>query len=219
LLERAEYLADLDLALDVVPSDVRRWVDQACAIRAGVTSRVSTTTETQPMPNAFSWVFHWMPHGVHAAGVAINHLVEVVLPFAYFAPQPIAAIAGIVTILFQGVLIVSGNLSWLNWLTIVLCIPLISDRWLSWIPVRIPADLSSVPAYHTTMYVVAAAVVLLSISPVVNLLSSRQLMNASFEPLHRQHGGAFGSITRERYEIVVEGPMRRALRTRRGEYD
>jgi hypothetical protein len=162
--------------------------------------------ETQPMPNPLSWYFHWMPHGVHAAGVAINHFVEVAVPFAYFAPQPIAAIAGIITILFQGVLIVSGNLSWLNWLTVVLCIPLISDRWLSWLPVRVPADLSMVPAYHITMYVVAAGVVLLSISPVVNLLSSRQLMNASFEPLHLVNTyGAFGSITRDRYEIVLEG--------------
>jgi hypothetical protein len=162
--------------------------------------------ETQPMPNPLSWYFHWMPHGVHAAGVAINHFVEVALPFAYFAPQPFAAIAGIITILFQGVLIASGNLSWLNWLTVVLCIPLISDRWLSWLPVRIPSDLSTVPAYHVTMYVVVAAVVLLSISPAVNLLSSRQLMNASFEPLHLVNTyGAFGSITRDRYEIVLEG--------------
>jgi len=162
--------------------------------------------ETQPMPNPLSWYFHWMPHGIHAAGVVINHVVEVVLPFAYFAPQPFAAIAGIITILFQGVLIVSGNLSWLNWLTVVLCIPLISDRWLSWIPVRMPDDVSTVPAYHIAMYVVVAAVVLLSISPVVNLLSSRQLMNASFEPLHLVNTyGAFGSITRDRYEIVLEG--------------
>jgi hypothetical protein len=162
--------------------------------------------ETQPMPNPLSWYFHWMPHGVHAAGVAINHLVEVVLPFAYFAPQPVAAVAGISTILFQGALIVSGNLSWLNWLTVVLCIPLINDRWLSWIPVRMPEDLSTVPAHHLAMYVVVAAVVFLSISPVVNLLSSRQLMNASFEPLHLVNTyGAFGSITRDRYEIVLEG--------------
>ena len=65
--------------------------------------------ETQPMPNALSWYFHWMPHGVHTAGVVINHIVEVMVPFAYFAPQPFASIAGIVTILFQGVLIVSGQ--------------------------------------------------------------------------------------------------------------
>jgi len=162
--------------------------------------------ETQPMPNPLSWYFHWMPHGIHAAGVVINHIVEVAVPFAYFAPQPVASIAGIVTILFQGVLIVSGNLSWLNWLTLVLCIPLVSDRWLSWLPVSPPADLAAAPAYHVTMYVVAAVVVLLSIAPVANMLSSQQLMNASFEPLHVVNTyGAFGSITRDRFEIVIEG--------------
>jgi Lipase maturation factor len=162
--------------------------------------------ETQPMPNALSWYFHWLPHGVHVAGVAINHIVEVVLPFAYFTPQPFASIAGVITVIFQLMLIVSGNLSWLNWLTLVLCIPLISDRWLRWLPVEPPAILSAAPAFHTTLYVVAAIVVLLSIAPVLNLLSMSQMMNASFEPLHLVNTyGAFGSITRERYEIVIEG--------------
>jgi hypothetical protein len=56
------------------------------------------------------------------------------------------------------------------------------------------------------MYVVAAGVALLSIGPVMNMLSPRQMMNASFEPLHLVNTyGAFGSITRERYEIVIEG--------------
>jgi hypothetical protein len=147
-----------------------------------------------------------MPSGIRTAGVVVNHIVEVIVPFAYFAPQPFASIAGIVTILFQGVLIVSGNLSWLNWLTVVLCVPLIDDRWLSWLPVRPPADLSAVPAYQITLYVVAAVVAWLSIGPVSNLISSRQMMNASFEPLHVVNTyGAFGSITRERYEIVLEG--------------
>ena len=103
-------------------------------------------------------------------------------------------------------LIVSGNLSWLNWLTLVLCVPLISDRWLAWLPVHPPADLSTVPAYQMALYVVAGITALLSIGPVMNMLSPRQLMNASFEPLHLVNTyGAFGSITRERYEIVLEG--------------
>jgi hypothetical protein len=162
--------------------------------------------ETQPMPNPLSWFFHWMPHGVHAAGVVINHIVELAVPFLYFAPQPIASIAGIITIAFQLVLIVSGNLSWLNWLTIVIAIPLVWSPWLSWLPIRMPDDLSATPALQVTMYIVAAAVVLLSIAPLANLLSSRQLMNASFEPLHLVNTyGAFGSITRDRYEIVIEG--------------
>jgi hypothetical protein len=168
--------------------------------------------ETQPMPNALSWYFHWMPHSAHVAGVAINHVVEVLVPFAYFTPQPIAAVAGIVTILFQLVLIVSGNLSWLNWLTLVLCIPLIDDRWLSWLPVHPPEVLAAVPAYHTTLYVVAVIVALLSVAPVINLLSPSQMMNASFEPLHLVNTyGAFGSITRDRYEIVLEGTTDTAI--------
>jgi len=162
--------------------------------------------ETQPMPNPLSWYFHWLPHGVHTAGVAINHIVEVLVPFAYFVPQPYASIAGIVTILFQGVLIVSGNLSWLNWLTVVLCIPLISDRWWSWLPLARPAELSTPGAYQIACYVVAALAAWLSIGPVSNLLSPGQMMNASFDPLHLVNTyGAFGSITRDRYEIVLQG--------------
>ncbi len=162
--------------------------------------------ETQPMPNPLSWYFHWLPHGVHAAGVVFNHVAEMLVPFAYFAPQPIASIAGLITIVFQGALIVSGNLSWLNWLTVVLAIPLISDRWLAWLPIHPPEALTAAPAYQVTMYVIAALVVLLSIGPVMNMLSSRQMMNASFDPLHLVNTyGAFGSITRQRYEIVIEG--------------
>jgi hypothetical protein len=187
------------------------WLDLTC---------LDYYFETQPMPNPLTWYFHWMPHGVHAAGVVINHVVEVLVPFAYFAPQPIAATAGVITILFQGVLIASGNLSWLNWLTLVLCIPLLHDRWLSWLPVHPPAD-PAAPAYQMTLYVVAAGVALLSIGPVLNMLSPRQMMNASFDPLHLVNTyGAFGSITRERYEIVLLATDEPAVpeRTGGGEY-
>jgi hypothetical protein len=44
------------------------------------------------------------------------------------------------------------------------------------------------------------------LNPVVNLLSSRQAMNASFEPFNLVNTyGAFGSVSRERYELVIEG--------------
>ena len=63
------------------------------------------------------------------------------------------------------------------------------------------------PAYQASPIVALAVVVaLLSIGPVMNMLSPRQMMNASFDPLHLVNTyGAFGSITRERYEIVLEG--------------
>jgi hypothetical protein len=161
--------------------------------------------ETQPIPNGLSWYFHWMPPAVHRAGVVVNHVVELVVPFFYFAPQPVAAIAGLLTVAFQLVLIVSGNLSWLNWLTIVICIPLVDDRFWSWLPVSPPA-LVPTAAHRTIVTAVTALIALLSVRPLLNLVSPGQLMNYSFDPLHLVNTyGAFGSITRERYEIVIEG--------------
>ena len=162
--------------------------------------------ETQPIPNALSWYFHWLPEGVHKAGVAINHVVELIVPFGYFAPQPISGIAALLTIGFQGVLIVSGNLSWLNWLTLVLCIPALDDRFLSWLPLSPPPLHEAALVHRGAMYALAAVVAVLSVAPTLNMLSASQVMNTSFEPLHLVNTyGAFGTITRTRYEIVIEG--------------
>ncbi len=162
--------------------------------------------ETQPMPNPLSWYFHWLPAAVHHAGVIVNHLVELVAPFGYFLPQPVAGIAGLATIGFQLVLIASGNLSWLNWLTIVIAIATLPDQWLSWLPVTQPALDPATGATRAIVWVYGAVVGLLSVGPVMNMLSSQQLMNSSFEPLHLVNTyGAFGSITKTRNEIVIEG--------------
>ncbi|PYR80869.1 MAG: hypothetical protein DMF87_07470 [Acidobacteria bacterium] len=162
--------------------------------------------ETQPIPNSLSWYFHWLPAGVHKAGVAINHVVELIVPFGYFAPQPLASIAGFLTMGFQGMLIVSGNLSWLNWLTLALCVPALDDRFLSWLPMTAPALQEPDVIHRGAIYLLAAIVGVLSIAPTLNMLSPRQVMNTSFEPLHIVNTyGAFGSITRTRYEIVIEG--------------
>jgi hypothetical protein len=161
--------------------------------------------ETQPMPNALSWYFHWLPPAVHRAGVAFNHFAELVVPFGYFLRQPIASAAGVLTIAFQLTLIVSGNLSWLNWLTIVLAISAIDDRWLSWLPLTSQIEPAGA-AHDYTAYALVAIVGVLSVAPALNMLSSKQVMNTSFEPLQLVNTyGAFGGITKERDEIVIEG--------------
>src|SRR3954454_15507942 len=162
--------------------------------------------ETQPMPNPLSWYLHHMPRPILHGGVAFNHFVELVVPFGFFLPQPYAGIAGIFTIAFQLILIAGGNLSWLNWLTIVLAISTLDDRFLSWLPIARP-ELQPIPGVQRAATVVLAVVVgLLSIPPTLNMLSAGQVMNTSFNPLQIVNTyGAFGSITKERYEIVVEG--------------
>ncbi len=164
--------------------------------------------ETQPVPNPLSWYFHWAPTWIHRAGVGFNHFVELAVPFAYFAPQPIATIAGAVTIVFQLLLMSSGNLSFLNLLTIVLALSTLDGRVLArLIPIRPPADIP--PPGRVVRYGMAALAVvvgILSIQPALNMVSPGQLMNFNYNPLHLVNTyGAFGSINQTRYEVIVEG--------------
>ena len=162
--------------------------------------------ETQPIPNALSWYFHRLPRPILHGGVVFNHVVELAVPFGYFLPQPFAGIAGLITIVFQLTLIIGGNLSWLNWLTIVLAFTTLDNRFLSWLPVSLPSIAPMPSSQRVVTYALALLVGALSIPPTINMLSPNQVMNTSFNSLHVVNTyGAFGSITRERDEIVIEG--------------
>ena len=163
--------------------------------------------ETQPMPNPLSWFFHWAPQWLNKGGVLWNHFAELLVPFAYFLPQPIAGLAGIITIAFQLTIIASGNLSWLNWLTLFLAFSTLDAKFLSGlISLRSPTFTPPHPMLGWFHYAIAALVVLMSIPVVANMVSARQIMNTSFNSLHLVGTyGAFGSITRPRYEVIVEG--------------
>ncbi len=163
--------------------------------------------ETQPMPNPFSWYFHWLPVWIHKTGVLFNHFTELVVPFAYLAPSPISAVAGLITLFFHSWLFASGNFSFLGILTMVLALSTFSDSWLKHvIPIHPPELSPPSPLYFSAILGLTVLVAGLSFYPVRNMISQNQLMNASFEPLHLVNTyGAFGAITRLRYEVVVEG--------------
>jgi hypothetical protein len=158
--------------------------------------------ETQPMPGPLSWFFHHLPGPLHKAEVAANHVTQLVVPFLLFAPQPVATAAAALMIVTQLWLVLSGNFSWLNWLTIALALS----------AVRFPGNPPSLPAaplwYEVVVLAAAALVVFLSHRPVMNMVSRRQVMNRSFDPLHLVNTyGAFGSVSRVRHEVVLEGTL------------
>ena len=163
--------------------------------------------ETQPMPNPLSWYAHHLPDRFHRLEVLGNHVVELAVPFLYFAPEPFAAVGGAATIGFQAWLVLTGNFSWLNALTIVQATATFSDGVLTaLLPAAAPAT-TATPLSLTVLAGLAAALVLtLSVLPLLNVLSPDQVMNTSFDPLHLVNTyGAFGSITTERYQLVIEG--------------
>jgi hypothetical protein len=161
--------------------------------------------ETQPMPGPLSWVFHHLPRPFHRIEVAGNHFAQLVVPFGLFAPQPVASVAAAIIAITQFWLVLSGNFSWLNLLTIVLAASVIDP---SVVGIAAPTDTAaSQPLWYVAVVVAFAALILVrSWYPARNLVSRRQRMNSSFDPLHMVNTyGAFGSISRTRDEVVIEG--------------
>jgi hypothetical protein len=172
--------------------------------------------ETQPIPGPLTRWFHFLPHSLLKIGVWLNWLAELVAPWFVFWPRIARHIAGSVIVLFQVAIILSGNLSFLNWLTIVPALACFDDSFWSRLLPRALVRKAETAAEHaeesqpmkTTAFIVAVIVALLSIQPAVNILSSEQVMNTSFDPLDLVNTyGAFGSVGQERFNVVFEGTM------------
>jgi hypothetical protein len=184
--------------------------------------------ETQPIPNPLTRYLHWMPPAWHKMEVLSNHFVEVVAPWLLILPcLPVTARrnGGIIQLVFQSVLIASGNFSFLNWLTMVPAVMCLDDAFLgrffspatqsaarsaaasSWLYVSLTREVISLAFL--------ALVLTLSRPVVKNLMSKNQTMNRSYDPFHLINTyGAFGTVTEVREELIIssatnwEGPWK-----------
>uniref|UniRef100_A0ACB8FJU2 Uncharacterized protein n=1 Tax=Sphaerodactylus townsendi TaxID=933632 RepID=A0ACB8FJU2_9SAUR len=120
-------------------------------------------------------------------------------------------------------LIVSGNLSFLNWLTLIPSLACFDDASLGFLfssqdkseVLEIQREESKEKetslrygCYIRKVVNISFGILIayLSVPVVVNLFSSRQIMNTSFNPLRIVNTyGAFGSITKERTEVIIQG--------------
>jgi hypothetical protein len=157
--------------------------------------------ETQPLPNPLSRYFHFCPKWFHRTGVVFSHFCQLVAPIGLFLPQPISFISAAFLILHQLILVISGNYSWLNWLTIVLGF-LAIPQWEGY-----KFSISERPLwFEIIQYGVLIQALYLSYRPLLNLFSPNQYMNYCWNRWHLVGAyGAFGSVTKERYEVVIEG--------------
>jgi hypothetical protein len=172
--------------------------------------------ETQPIPGPLSRWFHFLPRAALRIGVWFNWLAELVAPLFAFGPRTARHIAGVVMVLLQLSIILSGNLSFLNWLTIVPALACFDDGfWARLLPralvhrAQVAANQSEESKrMRTTAWVVTAVIALLSIRPALNLVSPGQIMNTSFDPLELVNTyGAFGTVGQQRLNVVFEGTL------------
>ena len=135
-----------------------------------------------------------------------------IAPIFIFVPGYPRIIAGVLLILFQINLMLSGNLSFLNIISIAPIIAAFNDNFLSdFSPQFIinkanEASLAAVPTVNYASWTLFLFVAVMSIPVIANLFSRYQVMNTSFNQFYLVNTyGAFGSVGRKRYELVVEG--------------
>src|SRR5207237_7590347 len=97
--------------------------------------------ETQPMPNPLSCSSHHLPRPLHRVEVLGNHFAQLVAPRGLAFPPPISDAAGAVIVVTQAWLVLSGNFSWLNAVTIVCAVAAFNNAALgSVLPVQVASQ-------------------------------------------------------------------------------
>ena len=170
--------------------------------------------ETQPIPNPISRYLHFAPQWFHRIETLGNHFVELIVPWFSFGPRTARHIAGALLVLFQLFLIISGNLSFLNYLTIIPFLACFDDSFLRRVLPKKLVDRAeraaqqAQPSLTNNIVTVALSILVayLSIGPITNLLSPHQAMNTEFNQFALVNTyGAFGTVGRERNEIIFQG--------------
>ncbi|HEX6385988.1 MAG TPA: lipase maturation factor family protein [Anaerolineae bacterium] len=179
--------------------------------------------ETQPLPTGTSWYVHQLPEWFQRASVLGVFAVELVVPFLIFTPRRLRFASGAVIVALQLLILLTGNYTFFNWLTIALCIPLYDDafwqrffprRWLpaaEEIAVTRQAGVSNLRRLITATFAIlilfASGVQMagLFVRPLNLPQPARQFLTwvAPFRSVNRY--GLFAVMTTSRPEIIVEG--------------
>ena len=195
--------------------------------------------ETQPIPSPFSFAFHFLPPFLHRRMVDTDLVVQLYTSFLVLVPactaawvtsrhvervfRWIARCAGWTQAGFMVGILLSGNFSVLNHLTIIPALACLDDGagWPSWLRYCILGELSrtkqtiggqqqqqhQVPFTRKVIDAMLLGYILYLSRPVVDNLLSRgggQKMNASFDAFRLVNTyGAFGSVGTSRFEVIL----------------
>ncbi len=173
--------------------------------------------ETQPLPNGFSWYVHQLPAGVHTFSTISMFVIELAVPFLFFAPRRLRNLACALTLFFQALIFATGNYTFFNLLSVALCLLLIGDRsWPSWIRQRYGSRLTRATPNVLHRLFVPGVIINITFCAYLLPLGAFRLDITPPAPWSRAYAavapfrvlntyGLFAVITTMRPEILIEG--------------
>ena len=145
--------------------------------------------ENGPLPTWIGWyVQHW-PHAFHAFSAGATLVVELLVAWLVFFPQPAKKIAFWITTPLQIGIILTANYAFLNYLVLFLGVLLLDDEGEARLPV---IQIAVIPI----LFITSVMSFMFPNFPTVQLLAPFRVAN-SF--------GLFAVMTRARYEIEFQG--------------
>jgi hypothetical protein len=160
--------------------------------------------ETQPLPTPPAWYAHHLPPFIQKASVLAVFAVELVVPFLFLMPRKFRIAGAWITIVFQLLIAFTGNYTFFNLLTIVLCIPLFADldfrkgpriRW-PWVSMPLAAVLAGFGLFQLVTMLAGPVALPQPFRAIEDQVQALRAVNRY---------GLFAVMTTSRPEIVVEG--------------
>eukprot|EP00795_Rhopilema_esculentum_P011508 gene11508-21725_t len=88
--------------------------------------------ESQCIPTPLAWYMQKLPDSFHRLCVVFTYLIEIVIPFLFFAPvRSIRLFAFCSEVLLQFMILLTGNYNFFNLSTMTLCLSLLDDKFLT----------------------------------------------------------------------------------------
>ena len=163
--------------------------------------------QSQPLPNMVAWYAYKLPMWFHKLSTASMLFIEIIIPFAMFGPDWARFGVFILFAVLQWTIWFTGNFSFLNHLSVIFSVILLSNDFLPWFA---HPSIESV-SWPVLLFSSAAGIFFI----ILQLLQLYQefLPNAFFNswlkifsPYHLANRyGIFAVMTTKRYEIIFEG--------------
>ncbi len=175
--------------------------------------------QTQPLPTPLAWYAHHLPQRVLTASTAANFVVELGLPFLIFCPRRLRFVAAFGFCSLETLIVLTGNYTFFNFLTMALCLVLFDDAALRKIlPQRStrfvqrhvrdlkPGKIVSFAAEAFALLIVLDGFVQMLAMFTGRISAPAMWINGEIAPLRIVNTyGLFAVMTTTRPEIIIEG--------------
>ena len=157
--------------------------------------------QTQPLPTPVAWYMQQLPFSFQKISTAFTLAAEILVPVLFFAPRRLRHAGAWITIALQLLVLVTGNYTFFNFLTIALCLFLFME------PKRVARTRAHavVSAALVCFIGVASGLLFLELFRVNLPPGGAAVLHATARLEIVNYYGLFTVMSTERPEIIVEG--------------